>query len=480
MNDTPNATTPEKSGFIELLFKPTDIASLVAFRVIFGGCMLFENVRYALKGEIQKTFIAPEFHFSFPGFGWVTEMSEPMIWIFAVLMCISSLTVMIGAFYRISATILFITFTYFFLLEATAYRNHFYLLSILSLVMIFLPAHRAWSVDAKRRPECAATHVPLWIVWFLRAQLGFVYFFAGVAKMNPDWINGSSMLAIFHNSGRPANEIEFLSQGWVTALFSYSGLLFDLGITFLLLWPRTRLIAFFSAAGFHVTNGIYLVAVGIFPWFMLMASTIYFDPNWPRKLWNRYDKSEPAVLPERLHKNSSGIETKPRPVVLTVLAVYFAIQIFLPIRQYFLPVNTSWTHEGHRWAWRMKLVSKRVTDVKIWTFDPDSGNRIDLSLNFTGNLPENLARLGPGNSIIHAWQALRAAGQPDLFIQFIEDLDATLLEKTGIDYPIYADVRVEMNGRPAQPLIDPTVDLSEVEWTFGPAPWILPLQKTQY
>ena len=54
--------------------------------------------------------------------------------------------------------------------------------------MIFIPAHRKFSVDAMLRPSLTTEFAPAWSLWVLRAQMGLVYFFGGIAKLNGDWL----------------------------------------------------------------------------------------------------------------------------------------------------------------------------------------------------------------------------------------------------------------------------------------------------
>ena len=54
----------------------------------------------------------------------------------------------LGLWNRISTLLMFLDFTYVFLLDQTLYLNHFYLMALISFLMIFVPAHRAFSVDA--------------------------------------------------------------------------------------------------------------------------------------------------------------------------------------------------------------------------------------------------------------------------------------------------------------------------------------------
>jgi len=67
-----------------------------------------------------------------------------------------------GLLYRISAVILFVTFTYTFLADAGQFQNHFYLMSLISFLLILIPAHRSFSVDSVLVPDKASGFIPNW------------------------------------------------------------------------------------------------------------------------------------------------------------------------------------------------------------------------------------------------------------------------------------------------------------------------------
>ncbi|MCA8960517.1 MAG: HTTM domain-containing protein [Planctomycetes bacterium] len=463
---TDASAAPTEPGLLQRLFTPVDGSSLVAFRLIFGGCMLFEHMKYWLKGYHQHALIDPIFHFSFYGFSWVKELPEPAMNAVFVAIALSSFCVMVGAFYRIAAAVLFVTFSYTFLLEATAYRNHVYLLSLLSFMMIFLPAHRAFSVDARRNPELKSQVIPVWPVWLLRFQIGVVYFFAGVAKFDPDWIAGRAIESIFRAGDHSPEVLTFLLQTPVKFFFVWSGMCFDLFVPFLLLWRRTRPFAYLAVMGFHLTNATFLVDVGIFPWFTLMASSIYFSPSWPRRLIARLDASVRRSPPELEGARPPTSLTGLQKSIVAVLLVHVAFQLFMPLRQHLYPGWTSWTHEGHRWAWRMKLVTKDVQTMRFYTLD-ESGRKIELPVDTIPPSTGRPVRLAP-------FQTGRVGRQPDLLIQYVHDIAQNLKLTTGKDMPVYADVWVSLNGRPAQQIVDPNVDLSKERATLAHSKWILP------
>ena len=61
----------------------------------------------------------------------------------------------------------------------------------LGLLGTLLPWHRVASLDAwraRRRGAPLPERVPAWTVWAVRTQLGLVYVFGGLAKLQPDWL----------------------------------------------------------------------------------------------------------------------------------------------------------------------------------------------------------------------------------------------------------------------------------------------------
>jgi hypothetical protein len=62
------------------------------------------------------------------------------------------LGILLGWYYRWSAALFFLCFTYTELIDLTYYLNHYYFVSWVALMLIFVPAHRLFSVDAWRKP----------------------------------------------------------------------------------------------------------------------------------------------------------------------------------------------------------------------------------------------------------------------------------------------------------------------------------------
>jgi vitamin K-dependent gamma-carboxylase len=441
------------------LFAPVDIASVVFLRVAFGAIMLWEVYRHFSYGWIARYYIEPTVFYTFYGFGWVRPWPGAGMYLHFYALGILAACIMLGFCYRAAAALFFLGFTYVFLLDQTEYLNHFYLICLMSFLLVFVPAHRALSVDAWLRPRLRSNWAPAWVLWLLRAQIGVVYFFGGVAKLNSDWLRGEPMRTWLARGAKiPVYGFVF-TQEWTVYLFVFGGLLLDLCVVPLLLWKRTRPFAFAAAVAFHLVNAS-IFQIGIFPWFMLAATLLFFPPGLPRRFVHAL--LYPADVPYQPPTFSGaavplgGLSPRRRALV-ALLAVYMALQVLLPLRHFLYPGDVSWTEEGHHFSWHMKLRDKDATAV-FTLHDPASGRTWTVDLRQC-----------------HNRQCDKIAGQPDMIIQFAHHLAE---EKRREGYPeieVRALVLASLNGRRAQLLVDPAVDLAKARRSMWPASWIVPL-----
>ena len=435
----------------ERLFAPVDVASIVVFRVLFGAIMLWEVWRYVDMDRIRRYYIEPDFHFTYEGFGWVRAWpGTGMYWHFAAL-ALLSVFIMVGFLYRISAVLFFLAFSYVFLLDQARYLNHFYFVCLLSFLLIFVPANRARSVDARLRPGIRSDTVAAWSLWLLRAQVGILYFYGGVAKINGDWLRGRPLNEWLADRGDDAMLGFILRQPWAPYFFSYSGMLLDLLVVPFLLWRRTRLIAFGCVVLFHLLNAR-IFSIGIFPWLGIAATTLFLAPDWPRRLISGpLGAAEPGP----------GMAKVSRPLqsaIMALIGVYLAVQMLVPLRHWLYPGVVHWTEEGHRFSWHMKLRDKSAR-AKFFALDPVSGRGWEIDQ----------------SAYLSAKQRGKMAGRPYMLLQFAHHVADDLRSQGFEQIQIRAHVRASLNGRDRQLLIDPTVDLSQQTASLMPADWILPL-----
>ncbi len=245
--------------------------------------MLWEVYRYFSYGWISRYFVEPAVTFTYYGFSWVKPWPGRGMYIHFVVLGLAAAFVMVGFLYRIAAPVFFLAFTYSFLLDQTRYLNHLYLVCLVGFLMCFLPAERAFSVDALLRPKIHTDVVPAWTLWLLRAQVGIPYFFGGIAKLNRDWVLGGEPMRTWL---RPLTKMPALGHIFASERVVYSfvigGLLLDLLVVPLLLWRRTRPFALAAAILFNLINAV-IFDIGIFPWLMLGALLIFFSPDLVRR-----------------------------------------------------------------------------------------------------------------------------------------------------------------------------------------------------
>ena len=466
---------------LKKLFEPSDIAILVYFRIVFGAIMLWEVYRYFVNKLIFKYWIDPVFNFTYYGFDWLKPLpGDGMYYLFLVI-GILSIFIMVGFKYRISTILFFFAFTYMFLIDQTRYLNHFYLISLVSFVLIFIPAHKAFSIDSWWNKKLRTDFVPAWSLWLLRFQISIPYFFGGIAKINEDWLNGKP-LDMWLPRLAPKFPIlgELFTETWFVYFFSYSALLMDLLAVPFLLWKRSRIFVFGLLTTFHILNS-QLFPLGIFPWFMIFATLMFFDPSWPRIIINKFKITEESqakirknLQPENPKKARRALRqaktvvkklepkitslTKNQKIVLSLFLIFIIFQIVMPLRHFAYPGNVSWTEEGQNFSWHMMLDDK-INDVEYFAFSPKSGETW---------------RINPSDFLTDK-QLYEMSGLPDMILQYGHFLAEIYRENGYDDIEIRVDVFSSLNGRDAQRLIDPHVNLAEQPVTILPKSWIVPL-----
>lgn len=446
------------------LEKPVSIAPLITFRILFGALMITSTIRFMAFGWIDDHYVKPILHFKYFGFSWIEPLPEFWMYTVHVIMIVAAVGVMIGYYYRLASIVLFLTFTYTELIDLTYYLNHYYFVSLISALMIFLPANRFFSIDAWRHPALTSSVVPAWTIYVIKFQLAIVYIYAGLAKINYDWL----ILALPMKIWLPASDKlpfigKILTWKWIPYAFSWIGMIYDCTIVIWLSVRKTRIAAYISVVIFHVITGI-LFQIGVFPIVMVAAALIFFSPEWHEKL---ITKLATLFKNTSSHKGPSFSQIAQRnqnpntlKVTYLILMIYCFVQIVFPWRYLLYPGNLFWTEEGYRFSWRVMLMEKAGT-ATFYVKDTRTG-REGMVMN---------------EEFLNPHQEKQMAMQPDMILQYAHFLKEHYERKGITDPSVRAEVYVTLNARPAQLLIDPNVNLAAANDSWKSKDWILPYQE---
>lgn len=404
--------------------------------------------RFIFKGWISDFYGTPAFFFSYYGFSWASPPPQPFLDGIYYLLLLLAILVMLGLFFRTAIVLFFLLFTYTELWDKTVYLNHYYLISLLSFLMSFLPMNAVASLDCLycrgRRP---ARKSGVFSSFLLKMQIGSVYFFGGIAKIGCDWLFLAQPLKIWLSANAHLPVVGgLLAQPFTAYAASWLAMIFDLSAPFLLYFNKTRLWVYPVVVLFHVFTAL-LFPIGMFPWFMCVFTLIFFSADWHRKIMTFLfpgPRFQPAAAEEAPAAAASGLA-----------ALFFLFQAIMPFRAWLYPGNPLWHEQGFRFSWRIMLMEKNgileyVVRVK------------DTGKEFLVNPSEFLT----------SRQVHQMSFQPDMILEFAHYLHTFYLESGVGDTEIRANCHVSLNGKPSRLLIDPHTDLAAQKTGWHHKNWV--------
>lgn len=404
----------------EWLGSPVSGASLALFRIGFGAVQIFQTWEFVRPisdgsmGTLEYLYTGKHvaWNFPYPNFEWVAPLPEPLTSIAFAILALSSLTLMLGLATPISAILNGLLFTYAWMLESTWWNNHYYLSSLVALMLALTPCSRCFSLDrwlfTRRTGTGTQTDgvIPFWPIWWFRAQLYVVYTYAAVVKMNPDWFMGEPPRLWFRSqlAAQPLSWVigpdtmktffALFSSEPVVYLFVWGGLVFDLVIGLLLCVRRTQVLGLVLMFMFHGTN-FWVFMIGAFPVMAISSTLIFLDADWPLRFWAwlkrpTFRAPDPgwmllgmlvvplvgAVLGWKIPKTDP-----PKAPFFAVgrfvpiaLFLWMAVQTLLPLRHLIIPGDVHWTLEGSRFGWQV-MARVHVGLIRYRLQDPTWNSR---------------------------------------------------------------------------------------------------------
>jgi Vitamin K-dependent gamma-carboxylase len=433
------------------------IAPLAVFRMAFGAVLFMSSCRFMAKGWVSDFYIKPKFHFPFFGFEWLQPLGPAGMYFIYVAMALAALFICVGLFYRMAAPVFFLCFCYAELLDKTYYLNHYYLVTIIAFLLIWVPANRYCALDILRKPALRVTQVPSWTILIFKYQLAIIYCCAGLSKLTQAWLLQAMPLRIWLPAKASIPFIgPFLQYAWTAYFFSWASAAFDLSIAFLLLNKPTRRFAYFLVIIFHVLTAI-LFQIGMFPWLMMSATLIFFSEKFHIGLINRIRKLF-SLPPASADLVFLPVNNQLQPVRFYLFGFYFLLQIIVPFRYLLYPGTLLWTEEGYRFSWRVMLMEKGGTSF-FYVRDGANGRKMEVN----------------NAQFLTAYQERMMQTQPDMILQYAHILKQQYQQKGLSDPQITAECYVSLNGSGSRLFIDSSVNLAnEKETWFGHKKWILP------
>ena len=433
------------------LFKRVSIAPLVGFRIVFGLVLLYSTLRTWDKGWIKELYIDPVYHFSF--IKGLEPLSGNGMYIVFALLGITAVGITIGLLYRICTGLHFLLFTYVELLDKTFYLNHYYLVTLLLFWMLWVPAHHWFSIDGMLFPQIRSTVCSWWQIGIFKFQLSIVYFFAGLAKVNGDWLLRAQPLATWLPGLYDVPIIgSWLHLKPIAFLFSWAGCLYDLTIWIFLWIRKTRPAAYVLVIGFHVMTAILFPRIGMFPYIMVASTIIFFSANWHQKVLNLLGAKFPS------DEKVAAQEPRRNKLIAPFILCYLAIQVYLPLRYIQYPGNLFWNEQGYRFSWRVMLMEKNGQTEFILN-DPKTDIRKEVDQD---------RHLTP-------FQKAQMRSQPDMMLQFAQYIGDDFTLTNGYAPEVYVKSRLSLNARRSQVFTDETIDVYSLKNPMQNN-WIQPLK----
>ncbi len=321
--------------------------------------------------------------------------------------------------------------------------------------MIFFPANANYSMDNLINKKSYKL-IPKWNVDALKLIICIVYVYAGIAKINSDWLIEAQPLKIWLTSkyDMPIVGNTLFQMDWVHILFSWAGMFYDLLIAFILLYRKTRLFGFFLVVTFHIMTAILFPSIGMFPYIMITSSIIFFEPETHKKFLNKIF----SAFKKYFDKVSSIkiYNYKRAKISFLSLIVFFTIQLLFPFRYFLYPGELFWNEQGYRFSWRVMLIEKKgFTEFKI----------VD------GETSESFYVLN--EDFLTEFQERQMSFQPDFILEYAHYLGDFYNNNGFNNVEVYAESYVTLNGRKSRRFIDPNINLMKEKRGFSNKKWII-------
>lgn len=387
------------------------------FRFLFGILMIHQVITLVphIHDLSQSTYV-----FHYPYLAFVEAWSHSLIDTLQYVSLIAAVFLALGILPRLAAGIFLFAFGYLFLIDMSYYNNHYYLWCLFAFLFVIADTHHAISIfDVIKKNWHKQMDIKNYIIFGL--LISIVYFYAAVAKVNADWLQGYPMRLLAKSRG-------YIFPDEMGYIMSYGGLFFDAIVPFIL-WRRP--LAFYVIVPyviFHVSN-FFVFNIGIFPFVMIAGIFIYI-----------------TLSKKSFDELRQGLSFSPNFVNI-VYVLFFVFQVLFPLRCYLLiDGNIAWNRQGHYFAWRMMLHNHEPKYFQYFVEFPDNPES-NYYINF--------------QKLITPRQWHNTFNDPYFIWSLAQKIKKDAVKKYKTQrVKVFAKSVVQLNQHNEQDLINETIDLS--------------------
>lgn len=287
-------------------------------------------------------------------------------------------------------------------------------------------------------------------LYIMQILFSVVYVYAGVAKLDFDWLTGTTMrelLVQWTGPTAPSILVSFLLETKGYLFMAWSGAALDLiaGIALLIPYFPLRLLVAIALLAFHVTNH-FLFVIETFPWVMISSLVLYFDASWIRGFGEWVEK---YMFVRNIYFIFCSITDVCFRFIMPLFGVCLLItHVVLP-----LPCalhgyhNMVWQSNCQHFSWRMMTRSVKGFSAMLYFTHPVTKQFDALSFDKFGFTKE---------------QEVEISSFEDMLFDLACKAKKQALSQSGDEAPplVSADIWLQINGPPIQRYMDPLADVT--------------------
>ena len=441
--------------------KKTSISSIVFFRIIFGIYLISTIYKFFTERMIERYFIEPEFGFKYAGFRWISQPSEGNTYLIFAILGIAAVFITIGLYYRISSTVFFMGFGYFFLMDKVNYNHEFYWTLSFLFLMIWIPANRNLSVDSVINPSIRSLKMSKKHIYLLKFQLAIPLIYTAIHCISTEWLSAQYIQYRFeHNLTSYHLSNEMLE--WLPKTIACIGLVYGLLMIPSLANRKTQKTSFILLIIYYIIAKTIVGNATPLNWFIVLSTTLFFDENWFfDKLKNIDFYRKYISIDQPYHNNTEStlykINNHKAVPYLYILffVIYSGIQVIIPLKVYAYQGNPGWTNEGTYFSWYPKFQERKI---KNHAFTIKENNR------------KKSVKFNPEKQLLTLTrrQRIKVIGNPELLALYAKYIKLSVELNShyrNVSVHLYSLIRYN-NMDALESYTDPTADISSSKAGF--------------